>query len=55
VRKDRPDARIIFMSGYLDGRVRDPTAFMEEECFLQKPVAPQTLLASVRRMLDRTT
>jgi CheY-like chemotaxis protein len=52
--RDRsPQLRVIFTSGY-SGDVAGPKLHLqEEENFIQKPFAPQRLLETVRRCLDR--
>ena len=48
----RPDAKVIFMSGYTDDVLRHTGAFGSGISFLQKPLFPEVLAAKVREALD---
>jgi DNA-binding NtrC family response regulator len=48
---ERADAKVLFMSGYLEARNSDAEKLEKGE-FLQKPFRPQTLLAKVHELLD---
>jgi CheY-like chemotaxis protein len=47
-RSDRPDARVLYISGYMDVSVLDPRG----REFLRKPFTPEGLLKRVREVLD---
>ncbi len=51
----RPDAKLLFMSGYTDHAMVDHWELTPETAFLQKPFAPSTLVAKVRQILDSRT
>jgi DNA-binding NtrC family response regulator len=52
MKADRPDAKVIFMSGY--AQQGSLSAIEEEEAeVLEKPFSPQTILTLVRKVLDR--
>src|SRR5690606_34368067 len=48
----RPDMRVLLMSGYAEDAVRQRGAFGEGRDFMEKPFAPDELLARVRGVLD---
>ncbi len=48
----RPEARVIFMSGYTDDAVVRHGLVGEGLNFLQKPFTPETLAHKVREVLD---
>jgi CheY-like chemotaxis protein len=48
-----PQVRVLFMSGYTNSALRHQSAIENEGLFLQKPFAPDVLLARVREALDR--
>lgn len=49
---ERPELRVIFMSGYSDGVIDQETATKLQARFLEKPVMSTTLLAGIREALD---
>ncbi len=51
-RAARPDARVVFMSGYAEGTLIDRAAHEAEGVFLQKPFTPDELAFRVRQVLD---
>ncbi len=51
-RQARPDARVVFMSGYAEGTLVDRAAREAEGVFLQKPFTPDELALRVRQVLD---
>jgi DNA-binding NtrC family response regulator len=53
VERDRPGTRVLFMSGYADHAVVQRDIIDAGRPFLQKPFAPDRLLARVRDVLDR--
>ena len=53
IRVNRPDAKVIFISGYTGDIVLDKGIENETTDFLQKPLSPGGLLAKVREVLDR--
>ncbi|MDX1632712.1 MAG: ATP-binding protein, partial [Thermoanaerobaculia bacterium] len=52
LRGNRPQLRVLFISGYTDGAVRMRTDWAEGRAFLQKPFTPSSLVARVREVLD---
>jgi two-component system, cell cycle sensor histidine kinase and response regulator CckA len=54
LRWTRPKVRVIFTSGYPDQMAYDKNVFAPTPHFLQKPFAPDRLLAVVRQVLDET-
>jgi signal transduction histidine kinase/CheY-like chemotaxis protein len=49
---DRPGMKILFVSGYVDNEILREQRFERGEEYLQKPFTPETLLRTVRRMLE---
>jgi two-component system, cell cycle sensor histidine kinase and response regulator CckA len=53
--RDRPELRVLFMSGYTDEAIT-PCGVLEAGCaFLQKPFNPVRLARTVREVLDTDT
>ena len=52
VLKDRPDIRVLFMSGYTDDEVVRRGVVDGQTGFLQKPFTPNSLAHKVREVLD---
>ena len=52
---DRPDLKVLFVSGYVDNEILREQRFERGEAYLQKPFAPETLLRTVRKMLEPET
>ena len=52
LRRQRPDLKIIFMSGHTDETVFDLGLTEAGDSFLQKPFTPGGLVSKVRTMLD---
>ena len=50
--EQRPDTRVLFMSGYTDDTVVRHGVLAAGIAFLQKPVTPQSLARKVREVLD---
>jgi DNA-binding NtrC family response regulator len=48
----RPDMKFLFLSGYDRSMALDQESGSEEIHFLQKPLKPHELLATVREILD---
>ncbi len=53
LRLQRPDFRLLFMSGYTDDAVVRHGIVKADEPFLQKPFSPNALARKVREVLDR--
>ena len=51
----RPDLKIVFMSGYTDDVLIRTGAISPGMSFLQKPLRPDTLAATIREALDSPT
>lgn len=49
--RQRPDLKILFISGYTDSRLADPNRFATS-AFLQKPFTPTVLAQRVRQVLE---
>ncbi len=52
LQQERPDMRVLFLSGYTDDVVLRHGVSEAEVAFLQKPYAPATLASKVRALLD---
>ena len=48
----RRELRVLYMSGYIDNIVSEPTVRGSGPAFIQKPFTPQRLLEGVREILD---
>jgi CheY-like chemotaxis protein len=54
IKAERPEIRVVFMSGYTDRSLQESSAFADETAaLLQKPFTPAVLGARVREALDR--
>jgi CheY-like chemotaxis protein len=53
VRRDHPDLRIVYMSGYTEGDKLQPSVRSSPYPFLQKPFSPESLAIRIREALDR--
>ncbi len=51
-REEHPEAKVIFMSGYLDTRIARMGRQSLEKTFLQKPLTPKKLARKLRAVLD---
>jgi two-component system cell cycle sensor histidine kinase/response regulator CckA len=49
----RPEVKVLFMSGYPDNEIANPSALGEGVDFLEKPFSPKALCRKVRDVLDR--
>jgi PAS domain S-box-containing protein len=52
LRTRQQDLRVVFMSGYSDASIFDPSEMGPNETFVHKPFSPQDILVAVRAMLD---
>ena len=52
LRPERPDMRVLYMSGYTDDAIIQHGGFDAALHFIQKPFTPDTLAAKVRSVLD---
>ena len=50
--KNRPNAKVLFISGYVDDGPFREQRFARGEAYLQKPFTPEALLRTVRKMFD---
>jgi two-component system cell cycle sensor histidine kinase/response regulator CckA len=53
IRKDRPDVKVIFSSGYMTDTLQKKGALEGDINFIPKPVSPTELLRKVRETLDK--
>ncbi len=53
IKKIKPDAKILFISGYTADIIHKRGILEERTDFISKPVTPQVLLAKIREILDR--
>ncbi|MBF0558114.1 MAG: PAS domain S-box protein [Nitrospirae bacterium] len=53
IKKTRPDVKVLFTSGYTSEIISRKGILEEGMDFISKPVAPQTLLAKIREILDK--
>ena len=53
IRKDRPDVKVIFSSGYMTDILQKKGALEGDLNFIPKPVSPTELLRKVRETLDK--
>jgi CheY-like chemotaxis protein len=53
VQKERPDIKVLFMSGYATNFIMHDGVIDPGTNFLEKPFNPRTLLGKVREVLDR--
>jgi DNA-binding NtrC family response regulator len=52
MQKERPDIKVLFMSGYATNFIMHDGAVDPGTNFLEKPFHPRTLLSRVREVLD---
>jgi len=52
IKKDRPQIKLLFISGYTDEIISQQGVLEEGTYFLQKPFLPQKLLSQIRLILD---
>ncbi|MEZ6197122.1 MAG: ATP-binding protein [Planctomycetota bacterium] len=52
IQRERPETRVIYMSGYTSDIINDADLARPDTRFLQKPFAPAELLRKVRNLLD---
>ena len=52
LRRDYPDVKIIAMSGAFEGRMLHAAKLLGASTALQKPVAPDTIIEAVRKLLE---
>jgi len=50
---NRPEVKVLFVSGYVDNELIRRQRFERGEAYLQKPFTPEALLRTVRKMFDR--
>jgi two-component system, cell cycle sensor histidine kinase and response regulator CckA len=51
LRKERPDMRVLLMSGYADDRVEDVLEALERAEWIEKPFSAKSLLMKIRQVL----
>jgi DNA-binding response OmpR family regulator len=49
----RPDARVLYMSGFTNDAVVRHGVLVDDMCFIQKPFSPDALALKVRSVLDQ--
>jgi DNA-binding NtrC family response regulator len=52
ITRQRPETKVLFMSGYTDHALLDQGLLLTARQFLQKPFTPDVLAGKVREMLD---
>jgi len=52
ISKIRPDAKVLFMSGYTSDIVQEKGIITDGFNFLHKPVTPMEMLRKIRELLD---
>jgi PAS domain S-box-containing protein len=52
LRAERPEMKVLFMSGYTDAAVTQHGVLESDEPYLQKPITPDKLTSKVRQVLD---
>ena len=52
IKKQRPEIKVLLMSGYAEGSIDGNGSTSIEEQFIQKPFSVASLLARVREVLD---
>jgi len=55
VRKERPDVRVLYLSGYTDATVARQGLLDDRSNFLQKPFAVDVFTRRVRETLDASS
>ena len=53
--RDRPDAHVLYMSGYTDDSVVQRGIIEQSVAFIQKPFTPTVLLQKIRALLGANT
>jgi CheY-like chemotaxis protein len=53
VRQQRPNTKVLFMSGYPDGSFQSSTVLDEDAGFIAKPFEKEELARAVRGLIDR--
>jgi PAS domain S-box-containing protein len=53
LRRERPELRVVFMSGHNIDSPHDPSTVAHGACFLRKPFDPPKLLRAIRECLDQ--
>ena len=55
IRRDRPEMRILYVSGHLESAALKEELEKEGAGFLPKPFLPDALLRAVREVLDKAS
>jgi DNA-binding NtrC family response regulator len=53
MRSERPEMRVLYMSGYSENVIANERALGEDVDYISKPFSPQTLATKVRDLLHR--
>ena len=53
IAEERPEVKVLYMSGYADNAIAHHGVLTEEIAFIRKPFGVRDLLGKVRKIMDR--